>query len=607
MFLTSQGIPANLADEYSLRLDYVNNFNIFHPPMDRYALVVGIPTYQSGNFGKLEKTTADAENVAQILEKYGNFRVERLPKRANSDKTGYEMKADSVTFDQLNQALQTFLQRASGKNALIYFTGHGFTLSTKVGREKGFLATSDCQVEVYDDPALGKKVVDQRNGLDLDDFEWLIRKSDLSSLVVLLDCCHSGFFLERRLVEGANLVNTFISKKDYYLITACRSLETAKTVRSQEHSVFSGFLIKGLSEQNADTNGEISGDRLFDFIRREIKGKLQEPIRMGVGDAIVLVKYLIQGVSVDAAVVDAHGEPICPYQGLQPFDEAQKMFFFGRSSLVQQVLYKLNEKRFVPIIGASGSGKSSAVRAGLIPQLKQDDSWQVLTPIKPGIEPLAELRKAFEALFQDEDEVRELYLAIRNSGDGLVSKISSLPGSENYLLVIDQFEELFTVCRDEAERKRFIELITQVGSSTDSRLAIVLTMRADFLEPCLHYPSLTRLIQTQAIYMPPLVGADLEEAITKPAKIQGYRFEDGLLGAILRDVRQEQGILPLLEFALTELWERRDQQNRQLTLAQYQDATFGGVIGALDRHSDKVYLYKDFLKQSPQQKRSSQE
>jgi hypothetical protein len=92
-------------------------------------------------------------------------------------------------------------------------------------------------------------------------------------------------------------------------------------------------------------------------------------------------------------------------------------------------------------------------------------------------------------------------------------------------------------------------------------------MRADFLEPCLHYPSLTQLIQTQAVYMPPLVEADLEAAITKPAKLQGHSFGEGLLGAILQDVGREQGILPLLQFALTELWEKRDRQNHQLRVS----------------------------------------
>jgi CheY-like chemotaxis protein len=225
-----------------------------------------------------------------------------------------------------------------------------------------------------------------------------------------------------------------------------------------------------------------------------------------------------------------------------------------------------------------------------------------LEPIKPDVEPLTELRGAFKQYFQ---QSRELYDYIHNYPNGLRWVIEQLPGSERLLLVVDQFEEVFTVCFKEEERRRFIELLTQVAEIPESRLAIVTTMRADFLEPCLSYESLTRLIQNQAVYMPPLVGAELEEAIATPAKHQGYSFGNGLLGAILHDVGQEKECLPLLQFALTELWEKRDRKKHQLTVEQYQ--ALGKVAGALNRHAEKIYTYKDFLKESPQQERSPQE
>ena len=150
---------------------------------------------------------------------------------------------------------------------------------------------------------------------------------------------------------------------------------------------------------------------------------------------------------------------------------------------------------------------------------------------------------------------------------------------------MDQFEEVFTLCFKEEERRRFIELLTQCP---EGRLAIVTTMRADFLEPCLSYELLTQLIQTQTIYIPPLVGADLEEAIASPANLQGYQLEKGLLGAIQHEViGQEKGCLPLLQFALTELWEQRDRQTHQLTVAKYNE--LDGVTGALNRHTEKLY------------------
>jgi PAS domain S-box-containing protein len=303
---------------------------------------------------------------------------------------------------------------------------------------------------------------------------------------------------------------------------------------------------------------------------------------MGVGRSITLVQYQPKKTTV---VVDE----TCPYQGLKAFDKEQARFFFGREKVVQWLTEKLGQANFVPIIGASGSGKSSVVRAGLIPLLEKN-GWQVLEPILPGDEPLAELKTSLIELF-GRTEGREVYSLIKT--DGLRPVIERLSASERLLLVVDQFEEVFTVCPKEEERRQFIELLTQVSEIPASRLAIVTTMRADFLEPCLSYESLTQLIQDKAVYMPPLVGAELEEAIAAPANLQGYHLETGLLGAILHDVGQEKGCLPLLQFALTELWEQRDRQTYQLTLGNYKQ--LNGVIGALNRHAEEIY--KGFTQQ----------
>jgi hypothetical protein len=338
----------------------------------------------------------------------------------------------------------------------------------------------------------------------------------------------------------------------------------------------------------------VTVDRLFDFIASELSQSRQEPIRLGVGRSLTLLQYPPKKTTV---VVDE----TCPYQGLQAFGKEQARFFFGREKVVQLLLDKLGQANFVPIIGASGSGKSSVVRAGLIPQLEKN-GWRVLEPILPGDEPFAELKTVLIELF-GRTEGREVYSLVKT--EGLRPVIERLSGSERLLLLVDQFEEVFTLCPKEEERRQFIELLTQVNEIPDLRLAIVTTMRADFLEPCLSYDSLTRLIQNEAVYMPPLVGAELEEAIATPAKLQGYSFGDGLLGAILHDVGQEKECLPLLQFALTELWEKRDREHHQLTVEQYQ--TLGGVTGTLNDRANKIYRYKDFLKDSPQQERSPQE
>ena len=167
----------------------------------------------------------------------------------------------------------------------------------------------------------------------------------------------------------------------------------------------------------------------------------------------------------------------------------------------------------------------------------------------------------------DEEELREI---IENEDRGMGDIIQSLPNSQKYFLFIDQFEEVFTVCSREWERKRFINLITQINAQTNPSLAIVTTMRADFLDRCLQYQPLSAIIQRQAIYMPPLEGMDLQDIIIKPAQCQGYGIENGLLLQLLDDVGKEQGFLPLLEFALTLLWAKRDEERKVLTLQAYQ-------------------------------------
>ncbi|NET08103.1 MAG: hypothetical protein F6K09_22665 [Merismopedia sp. SIO2A8] len=171
--------------------------------------------------------------------------------------------------------------------------------------------------------------------------------------------------------------------------------------------------------------------------------------------------------------------------------------------------------------------------------------------------------------------------------EGLQPVIARLSGIEKLLLVVDQFEEVFTVCPKEEDRRLFIELLTRVIGISNPRLSIVTTIRADFLASCLEYESLTQLIQNQAVFIPPLVSADLEAAITAPAKLQGYQLENGLLGAILDDIGQEKGCLPLLQFALKELWEQRDRQKHRLSLTKYQQ--LGGVIGSLNRRAEEIY------------------
>jgi WD40 repeat protein/ABC-type dipeptide/oligopeptide/nickel transport system ATPase component len=529
--------------------------------MPRYALVIGIAKYD--NFTNLPKAVNDAEKIAQLLREHGRFDVQPIPGKLIESENRWQVTPDKKLIGkELGQTLRTFLlEKAKGSEALIYFAGHGFEALNLIGEPEGFLATSDCHK------------VDGQNAIAFDHFNTLIAKSQLSSLVVLLDCCYGGSFLERSFIRSG--FSVFNSKQDYSLITASRAFERAR--EDSEGGIFTKAILKGLAQDKAEkVTGEINVNDLMSFISRELKGSGQEAIYMGGGRSIPLVWYPPQNLVATEVVSEE-----CPYRGLEAFDKVHAKFFFGRQQVVNKIQQKLEQATFVPIIGASGSGKSSVVRAGLIPVLEKNN-WRVLEIILPGIEPLVELKRAFTKWF-GRTEIREISALI--DANKLSVVISRLPVSERFLLVVDQFEEVFTLCSKEEDRSRFIKLITQCS---ESRLAIVTTIRADFLELCLSYEELTQLIQEQAVYMPPLLGAELEEAIASPANLQGYQLQRGLLGAIQQEVvGQERGCLPLLQFALTELWEQRDQETHQLTVAKFNN--LGGVIGALNRHAEKLY------------------
>ncbi|WP_375341421.1 SUMF1/EgtB/PvdO family nonheme iron enzyme [Lyngbya sp. CCY1209] len=300
---------------------------------------------------------------------------------------------------------------------------------------------------------------------------------------------------------------------------------------------------------------------------------------------------------------DETGEVICPYQGLKSFTEETRQFFFGRVRKVEEIEQKLSRRNFVPVIGESGSGKSSVVLAGVMPRFKELEGWNILSTIRPGSQPLHQIKTVFNPYFnQSIKERKKLNDYIKKNPPNLPGLIERLPGTERFLLVIDQFEELFTLCDNEDDQKQFINLLSQV--ETQSRLSVVVTLRSDFLTECLKDADLSQLIENP-VFMPYLERENLVTVIVRPARRQGYELAGGLLGEILQDVAKERATLPLLEFALTRLWERRDEKRKQLTLEGYE--AIGRLAGALDEHATKVYHYRDYEEENPQDRRSEME
>jgi Caspase domain/Pentapeptide repeats (8 copies) len=526
--------------------------------MARYALVIGI-TQNQAPLQTLEKSAADARAIADILRDFGDFQVEVL------------VKPEETTYKALEaKLLEFFNDRALRQEASIYYTGHGFQLKGTFGKKEAFLAPSDCVVELDADG----QVVKQQNGLSLTAVNALAAEAELSNLVMLLDCCHSGYLLEESLLKQTFI--TFI-QKDYWLMTACRSFQSAYAKKKEPYSIFTGAVLAGLKCDRANERGEITAGALFNHVAEALRGERQEVMQLSVGRPILMVRYPLAEPKPAVTIAETN-----PYQSLFAFTPATAKFFFGREPEIQKLVQQVQDCNFVPVIGASGSGKSSLVRAGLIPQLLEL-GWQVET-MKPGDNPLATLKLTIGKLFAT-TEWEEIYRVVETEGLGSIA--SRLPGTDRVLLVVDQFEEVFVLSHDHQQQQEFIKCLTSVKQSENHRLVVVTTMRVDFVEPWLTSGVLTQAIQDDALFLGVLAGEYLEDAISKPSAIQGYSLQPGLLELIVRDVADEENCLPLLEFALTELWEKRDRVKHELTVDEYK--ALGGLVGALDRHAESIY------------------
>ena len=292
---------------------------------------------------------------------------------------------------------------------------------------------------------------------------------------------------------------------------------------------------------------------------------------------------------LDRSVLDLG---ICPYMGLQAFGEAQSEYFYGRETLVQKLVNQLNHQSAIAVVGASGSGKSSAVQAGMLAQLRQgqqipqSDRWW-LGCFRPGSHPLRSLAKLLtdsQARQQQAQSQLQIEGLLYQGVEGFVRWLRSR-SEPMVVLVIDQFEELYTLAT-ENERQELLTLILGAIEHASDRFKLVLTIRADFVATCLENPELGKILQKNSVLVPPyLTEADYRHAIVKPAHQVGLSVESGLVEVLLQDLDRSAGDLPLLQFALQQLWEQR--VNGQLTLDAYRQLE--GIGGALERQAQQVY------------------
>jgi len=290
---------------------------------------------------------------------------------------------------------------------------------------------------------------------------------------------------------------------------------------------------------------------------------------------------------------------VCPYRGLGAFRELDADFFCGRDDFVDRVLLSVKRQPVVAvIIGSSGSGKSSAVFAGLIPRLRRTGDW-LIAAFRPGPRPLTALAGAMVGLLEpDLSETDRLVQAQKLAtalelgelplGNAARRALEKDPPTTHLLLVVDQAEELYTLCPDPDMQRRFLDVLLDAvaGDAPHGNHDVVLlvALRADFMGLALAYRPFADTLQDSSLLMGPMSRAELRTAIEQPAARQGAAFEAGLVERLLDDVGHEPGNLPMLEFALTLLWD--EQVNGVLTHDGYEQ--IGRVDGALARYADNV-------------------
>ena len=341
----------------------------------------------------------------------------------------------------------------------------------------------------------------------------------------------------------------------------------------------------------------------------DFKEMLEQDLRDII--TIILNAQLIDKTEVaPTPVIQKPFWPDSPFPGLRAFRPEESLIFHGRSREIDSLISKLSssECRFIAVVGASGSGKSSLVAAGLLPALKKnaihgstDWFWAKFTPGEVGGNPFMALTSAFKPTLERNNIIPRVMAAeLENEAEGLkkdknknpvsVKKLMAMalkgkPDWAELLLFIDQFEELFTPVDNKKYIEPFVTFLALVAQTP--RVRTVVTMRADFYHRCLEWPVLDALIAKGQYPLLAPGPIALYDMITRPAEVAGLRFEEGLVQLILKDTGTEPGALPLMAFALSELWRATKGSDGLLTHGAYN--SFNGVPGAIGKRAEGTF------------------